>query len=257
MNKKKIVSLCLIICLLATAVVGGTLAYFTDTDAAKNVMTTGKVDICQNEKDRYGNDFRQNQPLMPMVDKRDKDEKGEAIEETVVDGYYNTDLKNVVDKIITVTNEAKEGAKNEEAYVRTILAFETADVYAAGTTNVIGDAHDMYIRALGDFDYVDADPDAEGVQFTYIEIDGVKYVLAVKVYEDYLNPGNTSEPSLKQIFMAPTANNEVKDLFGDEYTILAVSQGTQIAGFDSAADALDTAFGEVTAANAQDWFNAM
>ena len=45
MNKKKILALCLIVCLLATAAVGGTLAYFTDTDAATNTFTVGNVDI--------------------------------------------------------------------------------------------------------------------------------------------------------------------------------------------------------------------
>ena len=45
MNKKKILALSLIVCLLATAVVGGTLAYFTDTDDATNTFTAGNVDI--------------------------------------------------------------------------------------------------------------------------------------------------------------------------------------------------------------------
>ena len=45
MNKKKIMALCLIVCLLATAVVGGTLAYFTDTDEATNTFTAGNVEI--------------------------------------------------------------------------------------------------------------------------------------------------------------------------------------------------------------------
>lgn len=43
--KKKIIALCLIIALAATAVVGGTLAYFTDTDDAENVFTVGNVTI--------------------------------------------------------------------------------------------------------------------------------------------------------------------------------------------------------------------
>ncbi len=43
--KKKILTLCLIVALAATAVVGGSLAYFTDTDEADNVFTSGKVDI--------------------------------------------------------------------------------------------------------------------------------------------------------------------------------------------------------------------
>lgn len=37
--KKKILSLCLVVCLAATAIIGGTLAYFTDTDAKANVFT--------------------------------------------------------------------------------------------------------------------------------------------------------------------------------------------------------------------------
>lgn len=43
--KKKILSLCLIVALAATAVVGGTLAYFTDTEDAENVFTIGNVDV--------------------------------------------------------------------------------------------------------------------------------------------------------------------------------------------------------------------
>lgn len=47
--KKKIIALCLIVALAATAVIGGTLAYFTDTDEATNVFTTGNVDITLDE----------------------------------------------------------------------------------------------------------------------------------------------------------------------------------------------------------------
>ena len=47
--KKKILSLTLVVCLLAIAVVGGTLAYFTDIDAKDNVFTVGNVDITLTE----------------------------------------------------------------------------------------------------------------------------------------------------------------------------------------------------------------
>ena len=43
--KKKILALCLVVALAVTAVVGGTLAYFTDTDDAKNTFTVGNVKI--------------------------------------------------------------------------------------------------------------------------------------------------------------------------------------------------------------------
>lgn len=43
--KKKIVALALVICMLAIAIVGGTLAYFTDTADQTNTFTAGKVGI--------------------------------------------------------------------------------------------------------------------------------------------------------------------------------------------------------------------
>lgn len=44
--KKKILSVCLVVCLLATAIIGTTLAYFTDvTQKETNTFTMGKVDI--------------------------------------------------------------------------------------------------------------------------------------------------------------------------------------------------------------------
>lgn len=56
--KKKIIALCLIVALAATAVIGGTLAYFTDKDAATNTFTVGNVDITLTEPnwDKTGKD---------------------------------------------------------------------------------------------------------------------------------------------------------------------------------------------------------
>ena len=47
--KKKIVTLALMVALVAVAVVGATLAYFTDTQTATNTFTVGKVDIVLTE----------------------------------------------------------------------------------------------------------------------------------------------------------------------------------------------------------------
>ena len=47
--KKKILVLSIVIILLTTAVVGGSLAWFTDTDSATNTFTVGSVKIAQNE----------------------------------------------------------------------------------------------------------------------------------------------------------------------------------------------------------------
>ena len=49
LTKKKIISLAVVIALFAIAAMG-TLAYFTDSDTAHNVITTGKIDITLNDK---------------------------------------------------------------------------------------------------------------------------------------------------------------------------------------------------------------
>ena len=43
--KRKIITLSLIVAMAATAVIGGTLAYFTDEDVENNEFTVGNVDI--------------------------------------------------------------------------------------------------------------------------------------------------------------------------------------------------------------------
>lgn len=244
--KKKILAMCLVVALLATAIVGATMAYFTDTDSAKNVMTTGNVDIAQNEYQRDEEtgeleDFEDNKPLMPRVDTGDVEIywNNKEDQNLIVDGYFNPVIENTVDKIIKVKNEAPEKAINQDVYVRTIIAFETATEYVEDTDTVRRggkEIFDTYIGTNGSFKLLDRGT---------IKIDGVEYVLAVKVYENALAPQQESDPSLKQIFLSPDANNEVARLFGSEYTILAVSQGVQTAGFGSAAEALDEAFGDL------------
>ncbi|MBQ5671328.1 MAG: hypothetical protein IIV43_03090 [Oscillospiraceae bacterium] len=236
MNKKKLLAMCLIVCLLAVAAVNGTLAYFTDTDSAKNVMAVGNIAIEQNEQQLDANGalepFVQSKKLFPMVDNR---AEGDSL---YVNGYFNGKMANVVDKIITVSNKGSEAA-----YVRTILAFETQRHYAEGSSTEFTDLHDTYFGVLGnDVEYLDR----------YITVDGVEYVLAVRLYEEALAPAATTEPSLKQFFLAPTAGNEVSALFGNEYTILALSQAVQTAGFEdtndngtAADEALNKAFGDL------------
>lgn len=55
--KKKILALCVCVSMLAIAVIGGTVAYFTDTDLASNTFTVGSVKILLDEapvsKDGY------------------------------------------------------------------------------------------------------------------------------------------------------------------------------------------------------------
>ena len=56
--KKKITAIFLCVALLAIAIVGASLAYFTDTDAATNTFTVGnvKIDLIESRFHREGND---------------------------------------------------------------------------------------------------------------------------------------------------------------------------------------------------------
>ena len=68
--KKKILVLCLVVALAVTAVVGGTLAYFTDTDEETNTFTVGnvKIDLLESQYHRVnagkGNAVGQTEPSM-------------------------------------------------------------------------------------------------------------------------------------------------------------------------------------------------
>ena len=56
--KKKVTALCLCVALLAVAVVGASLAYFTDTKSATNTFTVGnvKIELLESQFHREGND---------------------------------------------------------------------------------------------------------------------------------------------------------------------------------------------------------
>lgn len=96
--KKKILAFSLVISLLAIAVVGGTLAWFTDTDEATNTFTVGSVKIQQNE------DFEQKSQLLPIVNTDDPAQD-----------------PNYVTKVVSVTNKGKN-----DAYIRTFIAVPKA-----------------------------------------------------------------------------------------------------------------------------------
>ena len=117
--KKKITAIALVVCLVAVAIVGGSLAYFTDTDDATNTFTVGGVKIQLIEKQRNDDhtalvDFVQDKNLMPIV--------GSAQgEQETVGGVKLPTAKNYVDKIMTIKNTGES-----KAYVRIFVAVPTA-----------------------------------------------------------------------------------------------------------------------------------
>lgn len=249
--KKKILTLALAVALAATAIVGGTLAYFTDTDADVNVMTTGNLQIVQNETDRNGEAYVDGQTLLPAVY---FDENGKTYNPTYgwegpkggVDGtctgpdgeqttIYDKSLNNELDKIVSVTNGG-----NVDAYIRTIVLLEDNDSVSDNLHIVYSDT-DVCAREIID----------------QVEVDGEYYEAWIFTYNDKLEAGKTSKASLKQVWLDPMTDNGWYDMLGDDgaFTILAFSQATQVAGFEDlgAEVALDAAFGDVTANAIADW----
>lgn len=284
MNKRKIMTLALTVCMVAILAIGGSLAYLTDTDAAKNVMTVGNVKIVQNEQQRTIDDEidndRQYQDIRVTDDGLEDFENGKKLVPYVGnpnDGYdstlpvyencqvFNT-ADNAVDKIVTVTNTG-----TEEAYIRTLFAFEMEKIVdeegnvtyqcpAASKYNRLG----LVAQTGGNKIVLKGDTDTETE--VVIEIDGVKYRVAEYYYmnDSKLASGATSHPSLTQFYLNPSVGNEWYDHVGPEYDILVLSQAVQTQGFSDAATALNTVFGDINEmwtteegkAELTEWFKA-
>lgn len=260
--KKKIIALTVAAVLLIIAVVGGTYAYLTDTDSAKNVMTLGNVKIEQNEWERDANGnlvaFTQNKPLYPAIiptNSAEWDWDDNAIVEfskapvNANGGTQKMFLEpNAVDKFITVTNKG-----HNDIYVRTLVAFERGSMELARFNEIVS-------QSYYDAGYVIAsttDTTIDGVNFQVLEFvfkgrNGEQGVLAA---------GDTTQASLCQVYLGSIATNEdCKALDGNNnglYDIIALSQAVQAEGWTDAQTALDTAFGDVTVASATEWFEAL
>lgn len=124
MSKKKLVSLCLVVALVLTAAIGGTMAYFTDvSDDVENTFAIGDIDI----------------ELTETAGVKDGNTVVQDIKEGV-NGYSYSNLMPSYEIVKTpvVTNESD----NNDAYVRVFITMnnyvainEAIDaVYEKGTT---------------------------------------------------------------------------------------------------------------------------
>lgn len=240
---KKVVAIVLVVALSVSAGIFGTLAYLTDEEEAVNVAVVGNVYIDQIEQELDENgklvDFTQAKPIIPAVypgkNATDSIPYADAAEWPVANdpAWKSLDKevgKNVLDKFVTVKNTG-----NTNAYVRTVIAFEGDPI----------NGKDIHVVANGD--------NNTGVDWEFIEeikIDGVRYDVIVFTYENVLKAGETTVPSLKQVYMDHTCGNEDAAKYGRTYDILVLSQAVQADGFANAKEALNEAFGEITKDNA-------
>ena len=225
--KKKIVSIALVAALAITALVGTTLAYFTDTDDATNTFTVGDVKIELKEK------FEQNSKLFPGVD---------------------------VNKDVWVKNTG-----SENAFVRVHIAFpavlDSGDPEFAAYANTlhwnfakasVADGqwnwHNTFVN--GSNAEMPGYPGNGGAWNSYSQtIDGIDYTVYVVTYETALASGKeTTTYALDKVYLDTSVTNEdvtgIKEVLGDNWEIKVVAEGVQEAGFEGKPyEALNTAFG--------------
>jgi predicted ribosomally synthesized peptide with SipW-like signal peptide len=253
---KKKMALCLCVTLLAVAAIGGTMAYFTDTDEATNTFTAEgvKIELIEQQVNEEGTaleDFSPNQVLMPIVGsaKGDKDDFGQPV------------AANYIDKMVTIENTC-----NSDVWVRAYFAIPSA--LDDGFENFNADMNILH------FDFGNSNKGKDttyNVQWLwgseavdehkgYLEttIDQVPYNVYYADYYKILSPEETTEQFISGVYLDKnvdmnedgkytiTHDGQVYET-GFDGTIVkcpVYAVAVQAAGFDNAADAIKEAFGE-------------
>ena len=228
--KKKILALCVVVSLAAVAIIGGTLAYFTDTDAETNVFTTGNVKI-----DLIETFDPNNAKLMPGID----------IQKEVYVKNIGSETA-YVRVHIAIPSMLDSGSKDEPqfaAYNNTLHWNFTEASVQEGAWSQLQNA-----KQVGPNSKYPNWPGNGGTYNTYeTTIDGVKYNVYVITYETALGAGETtSNPAINKVYLDTKVTNEdmttiLKEL--KEIKVLVAAEAGQVAGFDDAYTALDTQFG--------------
>lgn len=203
--KKKLTAIALVVALLAVAVIGGTLAYFTDTDSAKNTFTVGnvKIDLIEQEKTEQGLvDFEQDKLLVPG-----KSNDGNAVSKIVTvkntgrnDAWVWVDLKIPAYLVSSEypTNESKN-ALHWNSYGCFNVEYNSGNYWGLAIKDGIVDAAhkvtDTNMVAVEDGLWYDYDYVARET------IGEVEYVVIRTKMQNTLPAGKVSLPCLAQVYM--------------------------------------------------------
>ena len=213
--KKKLTVVSLVLVLLAIAV-GGSLAYFMDSDEATNVFTIGSVEIEQHEqqrkKDTEGNytseleAFVQNKQLIPVGS----------------NATAKSD-KNFQDKIVTVQNKGKN-----DAYVQTFVAVPKA-LADAGVLHIYNNGATTYGWTKSATTYTVAESAI---------VDGgsaAEYTVYKYTYNSTLAAGATTDAAIEGVYIDQATDMDVT-YAADGTTIQSAyftMNNTTITGFDA------------------------
>lgn len=249
--KKKLTAIFLCVALVAVAIIGGTLAYFTDTDKETNTFAVGNVKIDLIEQQRGENGlvpFEQGKKLYPIV--------GSAQGEK--DQYGMPVAKNYVDKMVTIENTG-----SEKAYIRAYFAIPSAldngyEDFNAGLNvlhfNFGNKVVNGAISSTEGHEWIWT----HGDKWNYFEtkIDGIKYNVYYADYYQAVDAGATTEQFVQGVYLDKSFDMKDGKCYAFDKEV-ALDDGwdwnkvscpvfavaVQAEGFDNAAAAMDEAFG--------------
>lgn len=218
--KKKIVIVALVVCIFAMSIASATLAYFTDTEGATNTFTIGNVDITLSEIDPSTNPAE-----LKVID-------GTTLTGFTYENVYPTQsiLKNV-----TINNVATDAA-----YVAGIIEI-------SGINSLLVTENDADATADAVTDFLDGgvlNDAAKATNKIVVKNDKIYvYVIATAA----LTSADTDSVVLFENVVIPGAwDNAAMKVFED-CEINVTAYATQTAGFTTAAEAIEGAFGDVFA----------
>ena len=214
--KKKIAALALVVVLLAAAVVGGTMAYFTDTDSATNVFTVGNVDIVLDEAAvSY------------------EDGKWVSGTERVQSNTYEKVYPGaVIPKDPTVHNVG-----SNSAYVRVNVSVENALMFlpsysSESTLEDYIDSFNRFVGGIGDGWELTDDFDSNDL---WGSLNGNLSVDFTFTYTEPLEAGESTTPLFKEINILTEFDNESIRIFtgnnGEGFKVDLVAEAIQADGF--------------------------
>ena len=204
--KKKLTLVVTCIVLVAAMVIGGTLAYFTDTKSATNTFTTGnvKIDLIEQEKTDEGlKPFTPNKVLNPG-----KSNDGNAVSKIVTvkntgdnDAWVWVEL--LIPKYLVSSEYPTDESKNAlhwNSYGCFNVEYNSGNYWKLATSDGIVDADHKVTNAN-----MVAVEDGLWNDYKYVETvtldDGVEYVKIRTTMEKPLPAGKISLPCLAQVYM--------------------------------------------------------
>lgn len=247
--KKKILAICLVVCLAVVAVAGATLAYFTDEKTADNTFTMKGISINLNEE------FEQGSELVPGLD---------------------------INKDVYVANNAG----SSDAYVRVHIAIPAAlddgDPSFNASKNFLHFNFTNASVADGQWSWLPEYTEGTGYKgngvgnwnYYTTEINGIDYAVYVVTYRTALKGGEqTLTQALDKVYLDKSVDAELVDgkwVYADSkgnvvspadileedglLHIHVVAEAAQTATFANAYEALNEAFGKPTSEH-NPWHN--